>query len=161
MANLAVGLPVFGLAMGRYGPGGALLAAFLAGAGGNVAGLLLHPHPHRALGASGMVMGALGLLAIQSLSLRPGNPRTRRYILGGSIAGVMLFILLGLDPASDVAAHFGGFVCGLMLGAALTLIPQKRLFQPATRAICGAVLAGLVALTWTLALGHVYLPSAP
>src|SRR5204863_5915804 len=67
MANLAIGFPVFGLAMGRYGPACALLAAYLAGAAGNVAGLFFHSDLRPGLGASGMVMGGFGLLTIQSL----------------------------------------------------------------------------------------------
>jgi len=154
MANVAIGFPVLGLAMGRYGPACALLAAYLAGVGGNVAGLFFHAHLATGLGASGMVMGGLGLLTMQSLSLRLNNARSWRYITGGIFGGVMLFTLLGLDPASDVVAHLGGFGCGLILGAAMTLIPQKKLLGPAANAVCGALLAGLVALTWMFALLH-------
>jgi len=152
MANLAIGLPVFGLAMGRYGPACALLAVFVGGAGGNLAGLLFRQQPSHALGASGMVMGGLGLLTIQSLSVH--FKQTRKYVVGGLLAGVMLFTLLGLDPASDVIAHLGGFVCGLVLGAPLSLIPQKKLLGGRANAFCGVLLAGLLALTWTLALRH-------
>ena len=154
MANLAIGFPVFGLAMGRYGPACALLAACLAGVGGNVAGLMFHTHAYHGLGASGTVMGGLGLLTVQSFSLRLRNPRAARYIIGGIFGGVMLFTLLGLDPASDVIAHLGGFVCGLVLGAALTAISQEKLLGPGADAVCGTILAGLIALTWTLGLRH-------
>jgi len=58
-----------------------LLAACLAGAGGNLARALLHAETP-SLGASGMVMGGLGLLAIQSLSLRHSNPTAGKYIVG-------------------------------------------------------------------------------
>src|SRR5205823_7032698 len=90
MANLAIGFPVLGLAMGRYGPACGLLAAYLAGVGGNVAGLFFHAHLATGLGASGMVMGGLGLLTMQSLSLRLNNARSWRYITGGIFGGVML-----------------------------------------------------------------------
>lgn len=158
MANLAIGFPVLGLAMGRYGPACALLAAYLAGVGGNVAGLFLHTDLRPGLGASGMVMGGFGLLTIQSLSLRLKNPKSWKYIIGGVLGGIMLFTLFGLDPASDVVAHLGGFICGLILGAAMALIPQKKLLSPLANNLCGVVLAGLIALTWALALRHV-LPS--
>jgi len=131
------------------------LAGFLAGAAGNVAGLLLHQGTYHRLGASGMVMGGLGLLAIQSLSIRFKNPRSGRYIIGGILAGVLLFTLLGLNPNSDVIAHLGGFLCGLVLGAAMTMIPQPKLLGRTANFVCGAVSAGLLALTWTLALRHV------
>ncbi|HYT58922.1 MAG TPA: rhomboid family intramembrane serine protease [Haliangiales bacterium] len=158
MANLAIGFPVLGLAMGRYGPACALLAAYLAGVGGNIAGLFLHTDLRPGLGASGMVMGGFGLLTIQSLSLRLKNPKSWKYIIAGVLGGIMLFTLFGLNPASDVVAHLGGFICGLILGAVMALIPQKKLLSPSANTLCGAVLAGLIALTWVLALRHV-LPS--
>ena len=150
MANITFGLVVLGLAMARYGPGCALMAAYLAGAGGNLARAFLHlliP----SLGASGMVMGGLGLLAIQSLSLRRSNPAAGKYLAGGTMGGFMLFVLVGLDPHSDLIAHFGGFVCGLILGGVLTLVSQKTLLRPAVNVLTGTALAALNILTWTLA----------
>ena len=153
MANLAIGLPVFGLAMGRYGPACALLAAYLAGAAGNVAGLLLRTQSYYGLGASGTVMGALGLLTVQSLSLeRNKDARSWKYVVAGILGGLMLFTLLGLSPAGDVLAHLGGFVCGLVFGVLLSFIPQKKLLATPVNAVSAAVLIGLIAMTWTLAL---------
>jgi membrane associated rhomboid family serine protease len=150
MANSTFGLVVLGLAMARYGAGCALLAAYLAGAGGNLARVLLHLE-NPSLGASGMVMGGLGLLAIQSLSLRHSAPAPGRYIIGGILGGCMLFVLVGLDPHSDVIAHLGGFVCGLILGGGLTLVPQKALLRPNINVLAGTAWVGLIILTWTLA----------
>ena len=150
MANITFGLVVLGLAMARYGAGCALLAAYLAGAGGNLARALLDLEIP-SLGASGMVMGGLGLLAIQSLSLRHSNPTPGRYIVGGVLGGFMLFVLVGLDPHSDVIAHFGGFFCGLILGGGLTLVSQNRLLRPSVNILAGTALAALILLTWTLA----------
>jgi len=59
MANAGFGLVLLGLAMGVYGTGVGLLAALLAGAGGNAAAWLIDPG-HRSLGASGMVDGLPG-----------------------------------------------------------------------------------------------------
>ena len=150
MANITFGLVVLGLAMARYGAGCALLAAYLAGAGGNLARALLHLQIP-SLGASGMVMGGLGLLAIQPLSLRHSHPTAGKYMAGGILGGFMLFVLFGLDPHSDVTAHLGGFVCGLILGGALTLISQKTLLRPTVNVLTGTALAALIILTWTLA----------
>lgn len=152
MANLTTGLLVLGLVMGRYGIGGALLAAHLAGAGGNLAGLLLYPHPYKGVGASGVVMGGLGMLAVQSLGLWRRSPQAARLILTGVIAGALLFVLLGLDPRSDVVAHLGGFVSGLVLGALLATIPRNILLHPWINLALGLALAGLSLLTWGLAL---------
>jgi len=54
IANTTIGFLVLGLAMGRFGAGSALLASYLSGVSGNVAGLLLYPEPYRGLGASGI-----------------------------------------------------------------------------------------------------------
>ena len=122
-ANATLGFALLGLVMGRYGTGIGLLAAYLSGAGGNVfAGLLarfLSDHPHQSLGASGMVMGCVGLLAVPSISLWRRTPHATRSMIAGIGSGALLFLLLGLAPGSDIAAHFGGFLSGLLLGAAL------------------------------------------
>src|SRR5882724_11135674 len=73
-SNAGIGFVLLGLAMGRFGTGIGLLAAFLAGAFGNVASWFVYPSNHQSLGASGMVMGCLGLLAAQSVSRR--HPKT-------------------------------------------------------------------------------------
>ncbi|MDB6018173.1 MAG: rhomboid-related rane protein, partial [Pedosphaera sp.] len=67
VTNLSMGIVLLGLAMGRFGTGLGLLAAYLAGAAGNVASLMLNASPFYGLGASGMIMGALGLLTAQSV----------------------------------------------------------------------------------------------
>ena len=66
-ANAGFGLVLLGLAMGEYGTGVGLLSAFLAGAGGNALAWGIDPH-HLSVGASGMVMGCVGLLAAQVVS---------------------------------------------------------------------------------------------
>lgn len=151
--NATSGLLLLGLAMGRYGTGTGLSAAYLAGAFGNVVAWLLAAGPHRSLGASGLVMGSLGLLAAQSIALWPTGSRSARYILSGLVAGLMLFVLVGLGPETDVLAHLGGFVGGIMIGALLSFMPElhaKSLVQVAA----GGVFALLVILPWWLALRH-------
>jgi len=150
--NGAFGCLLLGLAMGRYGTGVGLLAAYLAGVGGNVASWLIHAKEHGSLGASGMVMGALGLVAVQSLGLLKRAPHAWRFAAGGVIAGIMLFVLLGLSPGTDVPAHFGGFVTGLALGALLVVATEFA--QNAIINFASALLfATLVIWTWMLALG--------
>jgi len=151
-ANVSTGLVVLGLAMGRYGAGWALLASLLAGASGNLAGLAMHTAPYRGLGASGVVMGGLGLLAVQSFALWRDPFAARRPLLTGVMAGVLLFVLLGLNPRSDVVAHTGGFVGGLVTGVILNLLPAR--FGRGTRAdrLAGATAIILMAVAWALAL---------
>ena len=118
-SNLAVGCVLLGLALGRFGTGIGLLAAYLAGVGGNVVVWLCCDPAHRSLGASGMVMGALGLLAIQSWTAWRKSAHRARAMLTALAGGVLLFVLLGSAPGSDVVAHAGGFVAGVLIGAGL------------------------------------------
>jgi membrane associated rhomboid family serine protease len=154
MANTGFGLILLGLTMGRYGTGVGLLAAFLAGAGGNLASWAVRGDTFRGLGASGVVMGALGLLAAQSVGLLRRDPRAIKFVVVGFAGGVMLFALLGVTPGTDTVAHFGGFVSGLILGAGLTLIGDD-LSHPGVNLITGAIFAALGLGVWSLALGRI------
>jgi membrane associated rhomboid family serine protease len=149
-ANATIGLVLLGLVMGRYGTGVGLLAAYLTGAGGNLVAWLLSPAPHVSLGASGMVMGCLGLLAIHSLSTWRQGPHAAKYVISGIAAGVMLFALFGLAPETDVLAHLGGFVFGILLGALLTLIPNVSR-QNKTNLVCGLLFGLLAVAPWCFA----------
>jgi rhomboid protease GluP len=151
-SNATLGLVLLGLAMGRYGTGVGLLAGCLTGAGGNGAAWLVASETHRSLGASGMVMGCLGLLAVQSFSLWKQTSYAAKYIYSGIFAGVMLFVLLGLAPGTDVMAHLGGFVTGLLLGAALMRAPGFTQ-SAAANLLSGLFFALLVIIPWWLALG--------
>jgi membrane associated rhomboid family serine protease len=153
-ANVSTGIAALGLAMGRYGAGWTLLATLLAGALGNAAGLLFHASPYRGLGASGVVMGALGLLAVQSLGVWR-NPRAAwRSLLAGVVAGGLLFVMFGLSPASDVVAHAGGFAGGLLLGLGLNFLPERLGPRTTAGRWAGAAAILLVAACWSLALWH-------
>jgi membrane associated rhomboid family serine protease len=150
--NLTFGILLLGLAMGSFGPGLALLGAYLAGAGGNLVVLFIFPQEHRSLGASGMVMGALGLLAGQSLALLRSGMSAPQFILRGIIGGVLLLVLLGLDPTSDVVAHVGGFGFGLFIGGLLSWVTPKLAQNPWANWLAEAICGLLVILTWWLAL---------
>jgi rhomboid protease GluP len=153
-ANLVFGFLFLGLVMGRFGPGVGLLAAYLAGAGGNVAAWLVHGETHRSLGASGVVMGALGLLAVQSLVLRQRrNANAFRLFAGGILAGLLLFVFLGTSPGTDVVAHLGGFLTGLLLGSLLAFAP-RLVHRPRVNLAAGILFAALVILPWWRALTH-------
>ncbi len=152
--NASIGLVLLGLTMGSCGTGVGLLAAYLAGVGGNVVVWLIDPAGHRNLGASGMVMGCVGLLAMQSVPARIGNRHALKYALGGVLGGLMLLVLFGLDPASDVLAHVGGFASGLALGAILTQAP--RLARSKIANIWAGITFCLLAIyPWWLALKEI------
>ncbi|MFO1497209.1 MAG: rhomboid family intramembrane serine protease [Verrucomicrobiota bacterium] len=152
MANVTIGFVLLGVAMGRYGAGVGLLAAYLAGALGNVAGLCLYPKPYLGLGASGMVMGALGLVSVPLLPLKLWRTRTSRYLIRAVVAGVFLFLLLGVNPASDVIAHVGGFIAGVGFGGILSLLPRRFLVRRDVIALSWISLAGLCVGPFWLAL---------
>jgi membrane associated rhomboid family serine protease len=153
MANATIGFLLLGLAMAIYGFGWAFLAAYLAGAGGNVAGWLLSGDiPHRSLGASGMVMGALGLLAVQSIVALRSDPDRKRLVIRGLLGGLLLLVLLGFDPKSDVTAHTGGFFCGILLGWPLRHLPLSLQQEPLPNRLAELAGVGLMILTWWLAL---------
>ncbi len=152
--NVATGIALLGLAMGSFGPGVGLLAAYLAGVGGNVAGFFIYGPPHAGLGASGMVMGALGLLTGQSLALlRHGRP-PRQLLQRGLLGGLFLFIFLGANPApnTDMVAHVAGFVGGIVLGGALALVAVDWAARIGINRIADLFCYSLVILTWWLAL---------
>jgi len=152
VSNLTMGTLFLGLAMARFGPGWTLLTALLSGVIGNVLGWLVYPEPHQGLGASGMVMGGLGLVAVQSIAAWGRHPRPLRFLATGVLSGTFLFILLGLDPNTDVIAHAGGYAGGLIFGILLAQLPQPTIEHPAVNLLCELLLALLVILAWGLAL---------
>lgn len=165
--NASIGFVLLGLAMGRYGTGAGLLAGLLAGIGGNASTWFTFKS-HLSLGASGMVLGCVGLLAAQAFEPRlsakdPGSAnlgtaplesRKRvqwKYVLSGLAGGLMLFALLGLSPDSDVVAHFGGFVSGTVLGIVLSRLPTRR-FPGFFNLLAGSAFVLIAALAWWRAL---------
>ena len=150
--NAVFGFLFLGVAMGRFGSGMGLLAAYLAGAGGNLASGWAHGATMHGLGASGVVMGALGLITFPSFALlRQRASKAFRLLAGGVLAGLLLFVLTGTDPDADVVAHLGSFVAGWLLGALLSINPTG---SPRINLIAGIVYAVLVILPWWLALHH-------
>jgi membrane associated rhomboid family serine protease len=151
-ANVTFGVIVLGLAMGRFGAGLALLSTFLAGVLGNLFGLKFYSHSYTGLGSSGMMMGALGMLAVHSVYLWRSNPKSARYILSGVGAGMLMFVLFGVDPNSDILAHFGGFIGGLIFGAILALAPTKLVRSRAADHVAFFFFVTISVVVWILAL---------
>src|SRR5260370_23592071 len=101
-----------------------------------------------------MVMGALGLLAAQSLAAGKHDRRPLKYLLGGVAAGIMLFILFGLSPSpgTDIVAHLGGFLAGLLLGTALAFVPVSALKNSRGNLLAGSAFSITVLITSGLSL---------
>jgi membrane associated rhomboid family serine protease len=151
LANVTFGALFLGLAMARFGWGVTLLATFLSGAAGNLLGYFLYDELHRNVGASGMMMGALGLLCIHSFGLWRKSPKAARYIISGVIAGFLLFVLFGFSPGSDILAHFGGFLGGLVFGAILSFVNERKVHERFFNVSAFAILMMTIAVTWGLA----------
>ena len=150
-ANATTGLLLFGLAAARYGLGMSLLATYLAGVAGNLFGWLYYAEGYRSLGASGMIMGALGLLIARPLiGAGVSALRYKRLFIALS-AGALLFMVLGASPESDMAAHAGGFVSGLGLGWILRRLRVKH-DQTKAQTLALGMFVLLLCLTWWLAL---------
>jgi hypothetical protein len=66
---------------------------------------------------------------------------------------MMIFLLLGVSPNSDVLAHLGGFMSGLALGALLHL-SAAVVESTAANLLAVAGLTGLILWTWALAFAH-------
>lgn len=152
-SNAVFGFLLLGLSMGRYGTGAALLAAYFAGVAGNIGTWLLFTDNRAGLGASGMVMGSLGLVAAQSISFWRESPHSAKYIVSGIAGGVMLFALLGLTPGTNIVAHLGGFVVGLLLGALLMRIPAAARNWK-LNLVLGLIFTILVVLPWWMAISR-------
>ena len=150
--NVCTGVVLLGLAMGSFGPGLGVLAAFLSGVAGNVAGLLVYGETHRGLGASGMIMGALGLLTAQALAYRGGGVTPKLLLLRGVAGGCLLLILLGTNPAADVIAHAAGFAAGILFGVLLVLFPTPPARQASVNRAAELLCGALMVLAWGLAL---------
>ena len=150
-ANVTTGFVLIGLAMARYGVGFGLLTAYLSGVGGNILGYVLYDQTHRGLGASGVVMGALGLLAVQPFYVSQTRRVAVQIIFRGLIAAALMFILMGTTPGTDVIAHLGGFLFGIVFGILLNLF-AGNLKETVLDKIVALVVPALVILTWGLAL---------
>ena len=143
-SNVSIGFVLLGLAMGSLGPGWGILGSFLAGTVGNILCTLILAAPHRSLGASGMIMGMLGLMSAQQTF----DPQSGSRIRSGLAAGACLFILLGLSPESNVLAHFGGFVAGVGLGMIYRWTPHSYREGNTSNLVAIALFLVITAFTW-------------
>lgn len=151
-ANVTTGVLMLGLVFGAYGPGLGMLGSYLAGAlAFGVEAWLL---PRSSLGASGMVLGALGLLAAQWIVLVRHGLTAVQLATRGVLSGCLLLVLLGLSPEErvDVFAHIVGFVAGLVLGAVLAVLPKAAVHSAWVDRVALAVTALLVFGPWWMAL---------
>jgi hypothetical protein len=75
-----------------------------------------------------------------------------RLVLEAIVGGMLLFVLVGVSPTSDVAAHAGGFLFGLLLGLPLAALPLTRIRQARLNLVAGLIYCLLVIVAWGCAL---------
>ncbi len=153
-SNLSIGFPLMGLAMGQYGIGWTLLGTLAAGIIGNLMSLGLHKNEFIGLGASGVIMGSLGLLAVHLFPLMGNNNLGTRLAINSLSAAGFIFILTGLspDPQVDIPAHFGGFIGGILAGIILNRLPSSYLHHTLTNVILTIFWFTLCSFCWWIAI---------
>lgn len=153
-SNLVTGTLLVGLCMARYGTGLGLFVPWCAAAFANYAALMIYGPGYRSLGASGMVLAALGVLTIsgglEALRHQPGW----KALLATLSAGIMLFVLTGSNPASDVVVHFGGFVFGMALGGLMEFIRSSLRQRKEVQAAGAVVAVATTVVAWLFALAR-------
>jgi rhomboid protease GluP len=118
LSNMMAGWLFIGVAMGLWGAGIALFSVLLAGMVGNLAGWMIYPPGYTGVGASGMVMGAIGLLAAAPAPRGSLRQFPLRLLARTITPALLLFVFYGFGPKpnTDWIAHTGGFVTGVVLG---------------------------------------------
>jgi len=125
--NAVLGGPVLGLAMGRYGAGIATAGTLAAGALANTVAASIRQTDYTGLGASGVVMAAIGMLAANLVGLWRHGWRATRWIAPGLMAAAVLFLHVGTSPQSDILVHSLGFAFGIPVGMLAALWPERHL----------------------------------
>lgn len=146
-SNTLTGGLAVGLAMGRFGAGTALFFTLLAGTAANFFAMVARGGAYSGLGASGVVMAALGMIAGYAVIWWRVSRHATKPVLISIGAGISLFLVVGVDPSSDVLAHLGGFIFGLVFGALAGWMNWSRF----NRAFAAAYVV-LAISVWTAAL---------
>jgi len=135
----------------QVGPGVGLWLLLLAGAGGNALTAAVHRTGHVSVGASTVIFGAIGILAVLRI-VTPDHGGSRRGKWWVVIAAsLVLLALLGTGPNADLFAHVFGLLAGGVVGllGAVTI----RWAPPATvQWLLVATAGAAVYVAWRLAL---------
>ncbi|MDA7511484.1 hypothetical protein N8612_07405, partial [Verrucomicrobia bacterium] len=82
------------------------------------------------------------------------NRSAYRLVVSGLLGVVMLFVLFGMSPQSDVIAHFGGFISGIAFGAVLGFVDEEKIKHSRWNLIANVVILGGLLWSWGAALGQ-------
>ncbi len=110
-----------------YGGARYLAVYLIAGIGGNIVGLLLHPNVVAA-GASGAIFGVYGgLLAFLLRRRGVVNPQAAKAVTRSVFIFLAYNLFYGLaDRHTDLTAHIGGLTIGFLAGLLLAPDPYAR-----------------------------------
>jgi membrane associated rhomboid family serine protease len=75
-----------------------------------------------------------------------------RFFFRAFAAGLLILVLIGFSPKSDIVAHVGGFATGALFGGLLGHWRAETLQRGAPNATALAALAAIFLATWLLAL---------
>ena len=159
--NLAFLLPALALLERRVGSGRALAGTVIIGCASSL--LSLAWIPEVSAGASGLVFGWVGALAVYALRHDAREtPGVHRLVGLTLLPFLALSLLLSAgDPSLDHASHLGGLLAGFAIGA---LLPRRRGVDPTsprtaapgprTQGALGWQLAAMSSVVATLALAR-------
>ena len=157
LSNVFWGFALGCLVGTETGAGVGLLSMTMAGFLGNGLMAVIGMEGHRALGASTMVFGLLGILG--ALHTRkawrrhrqfPGGPIIKLIPWTPLLAMVAMLSLNGTGPGTDLMGHALGFGVGTLIGAALPM-EDKRLASWPLQIGLGLTAVGLFVMAWLLA----------
>jgi rhomboid protease GluP len=128
-----------------YGKARFVILYILAGLGGNLVSLYIHPFTVSA-GASGAIFGVYGALLAFLLVERGVLPKASAMQIGRSAVIFLGYNLIyGIsDGTTDLSAHIGGLITGFIAGCVLLLLRPR--FSNRTRLNASKIIA-VVALT--------------
>jgi rhomboid protease GluP len=100
-----------------------LICYFICGIAGSIASVAWHPATV-SIGASGAIMGGLGILIGVSFIQKEKNPNQKHSLIGIALFVAGYNLLMGfLMGGVDNAAHLGGLISGLFFGVLFGIFP--------------------------------------
>lgn len=124
--NIVIGGVLITALAHRIGAGGALFSSFCCAAAANLLNAYFHGPGFYAVGFSGAVFAATGLLAAIEAFSRSGEHRRQAFV--SVAAGLSLLAALGTGGENtDLGGHFLGFILGMVAGGGLRMFKKISL----------------------------------